>query len=122
MNCATSNYYTAQTLEQGQTAMTPGVDNLLWIVDDEGIVEKDLYFSPSFGIVTGLPYRLETGIRLYPYILEASLRHQINPRSFKDFDMSINGHMGVIFGDKDKPISDPYILSTIAGELISISA
>jgi len=109
INCATTNYYTAQTLEKGQTVFTPGIDNLFLFVDDEGIVDKKLTFSPSFGIATGLPFRFETGIRAYfPYVLEANLRHQINPRTFKLFDLSINGHMGIIFADEYKSFSDPY--------------
>ncbi|MBN2425452.1 MAG: hypothetical protein JXR46_11910 [Calditrichaceae bacterium] len=107
--CATTNYYTAQTLEQGQMALTPGIDNLILVVDDDENIEKDAAFTPSLGIATGLPYRFETGIRAYiPYILEANLRHQLNPRTFKYFDLSINGHMGVVFSDEFSSVSDPY--------------
>ena len=107
--CATTNYYTAQTLDQGQTVLTPGVDNLLLIVDNEGIIKKDFSFSPSLGIATGLPFRFETGIRSYfPYVLEANLRQQINPRTFKHFDISINGHMGVFISNELRSLSDPY--------------
>jgi len=107
--CVTTNYYTGRTLEQGETVLTPGVDNLIWIEKDEGVVEKDISFSISFGVATGLPWRFETGIRGYfPYIYEANLRHQINPRSFEWFDISANFHMGVVFSEDFDELSSPY--------------
>ena len=76
--CVTTNYYTAQTLEAGETVLTPGVDNLIWIENDGKVVDKHLTFSVSLGVATGLPWRLETGIRGYfPYIYEANIRHRL---------------------------------------------
>ena len=93
--CVTTNYYTAQTLEAGETVLTPGVDNLIWIENDGKVVDKHLTFSVSLGVATGLPWRFKTGIRGYfPYIYEANIRHQINPRSFDLFDISANFHGG----------------------------
>ncbi len=122
-NCITTNYYTARTLEQGKTVMTPGVDNLIWIEEDEGIVKKDVAFTPSLGIATGLPWRFETGIRFYfPYVLEANLRQQLNPRTFKWFDLSANFHMGVCFVDDFEDISEPYYKYgfTISKEILTL--
>jgi hypothetical protein len=107
--CVTTNYYTGQTLEEGETVLTPGIDNLLWITEDDGVVEKNLAFSISFGVAAGLPWRLETGIRGYfPYTYEANVRHQINPRSFDWFDLSANFHAGVTFTEKFEDLSPPY--------------
>jgi hypothetical protein len=107
--CITTNYYTGRTLEQGKTVVTPGVDNLVLITRDEGVIEKDLSFSLSVGVATGLPWRFETGIRTYfPYIWEANLRHQLNPRSFDWFDLSANFHAGVIFSEKFDDVAPPY--------------
>ena len=107
--CITTNYYTGQTLEEGETVVTPGLDNLVWITEDEGVVEKNLAFSISFGVATGLPWRLEAGIRGYfPYTYEANIRHQINPRSFDWFDLSANFHVGVTFTEEFEDISPPY--------------
>lgn len=107
--CVTTNYYTGRTLEEGKTVLTPGVDNLILIEQDEGIVEKKMSFSISFGVAHGLPWRFETGIRGYfPYIYEVNLRHQINPRDFEWFDISFNGHMGFVFSDRFADISPPY--------------
>jgi len=104
--CITTNYYTARTLNKGETVMVSGLDNLFLILDEGGIVEKHLYFTPSVGFATGLPWRLETGMRFYlPYTLEANLRHQLNPRSFQWFDISFNFHSGIYFADEYKKIS-----------------
>ncbi|MCJ7813597.1 hypothetical protein MUP95_09820 [bacterium] len=121
--CITTNYYSGRTLENGKTVLTPGVDNLIWIVEDQGIVNRHLYFNPSIGISRGLPSRFEIGIRTYfPFILEADLRHQINPRSFKWFDISANLHMGVYFANSFKWVSSPYYKYglTISKEILCI--
>ncbi len=108
--CVTTNYYTAQTLEEGETVLTPGVDNLVWIEKSGEVVEKHLSFSVSLGVATGLPWQFETGIRGYfPYIYEANIRHQINPKSFDLFDISANLHGGIVFTEKFRDISHPYI-------------
>jgi hypothetical protein len=108
--CVTTNYYTARTLTEGETVLTPGVDNLVWIENDGKVVEKHFSFSVSLGVATGLPWRFETGLRGYfPYIYEANIRHQINPSSFKIFDISANFHTGIVFTEKFKDISHPYI-------------
>jgi len=107
--CITTNYYTARTLDKGTVVLTPGVDNLVWIENDGDVVDKDLSFTVSFGIAVGLPWRFETGIRgYYPYIYEANIRHQLNPKSFKLFDISANFHMGYIFSDGFEDVSPPY--------------
>ena len=108
-SCITTNYYTGRTLEEGKTVLTPGVDNLVLVESKKGIVEKDLAFSISMGVATGLPWRFEVGIRNYfPYIWEANLRHQLNPRSFDWFDLSANFHAGVVFSAKFEEVSPPY--------------
>jgi len=122
-SCITTNYYTARTLEKGKTVLTGGVDNLIWIEEDEGIVDKNLSFSLSLGVATGLPWRFETGIRGYfPYIYEANLRHQLNPREFEWFDISANGHIGVSFSEEFEEVSDPYFKYglTISKEILNI--
>jgi hypothetical protein len=107
--CITTNYYTGQTLEQGNTVLTPGVDNLVLIEQEEGVVDKDLSFSISVGVSHGLPWRFEAGIRSYfPYIWEANLRHQINPRSFTLFDISANFHSGIVISTRFDDVSPPY--------------
>ncbi|KAA3658143.1 MAG: hypothetical protein DWQ10_11745 [Calditrichaeota bacterium] len=107
--CITSNYYSGQTLEKDKQALTLGVDNLLWIVDGEGVVHKGLTFSPGIGFAQGLPLRLEIGGRLYlPTAFEGFLRHQITPRSFQWFDMSANFHTGTIFHENFSEAAPPY--------------
>ena len=108
-SCITTNYYTGKTLEQGKTVLTPGVDNLVIIEQDEGIVDKDLSFSISLGIAHGFPWRFEAGIRNYfPYIWEANIRHQLNPRSFDWFDLSVNFHTGIVFSQRFEDVLPPY--------------
>ena len=122
-SCVTTNYYTARTLDQGETVITPGVDNLIWITRNGEVVEKHLAFSVSLGVATGLPWRFETGIRGYfPYIYEANLRHQINPKSFEAFDISANFHCGIGITEKFREISQPYIKYgiTISKEISTI--
>ena len=121
--CITTNYYTGRTLEQGKTIVTPGVDNLVLVTEDVGVVEKKLSFSLSVGVATGLPWRFETGIRTYfPYIWEANLRHQLNPRSFDWFDISANFHTGVIFTEKFDDVAPPYYKYglTISKEILTL--
>lgn len=58
-------------------------------------VSKDGPFAPSFGLAYGLPLRLEAGLRYFPSrMFELSLREQLNPRDFKDFDCSVNLNFG----------------------------
>jgi hypothetical protein len=74
---------------------------LIWIEEDKGVLDKNLKFSVSLGAETVLAWRFKTGIRAYfPFIYEANLRHQLNPRTFKWFDISANLHMGIIFADR----------------------
>ena len=121
--CMTTNYYTGKTLESGKTVVTPGADNLILIESKEGIVEKDIAFSISMGVATGLPWRFEVGIRNYfPYIWEANVRHQLNPRSFNWFDLSANFHAGVVFSPKFEEVSPPYYKYgfTLSKEILSL--
>jgi hypothetical protein len=108
--CATSNYYTAQTLKKGEKALSPGFDNLfLYDMKDK---DNTFGFSPSFGYIHGLPHRFETGLRYYfPFVLEGMVRNQLNPPSFKTFDISINLHVGIryYFDDDGVNIFDEYI-------------
>lgn len=92
---SSSNFYSARTLEQNKLALTFGADDI--VMKPAGnlastvSISKDLPFAPSIGLYYGLPLRLETGIRWYPIrFLEASLREQLNPRSFNTFDASID--------------------------------
>ncbi len=92
---ASSNFYSARTLEENKFAVSFGADDIVTKSSgssSENIgISKDLPFAPSVGIFYGLPYRLETGLRWYPIrFLEGSLREQLNPRSFNTFDASIN--------------------------------
>ena len=121
--CITTNYYTGRTLEKGRTVLTPGVDNLLLIERESGVVEKNLAFSISMGFATGLPLRFETGLRCYfPFIWEANLRHQITPRSFDWFDLSANFHAGIVFSTRFEGVSPPYYKYgfTLSKEILSL--
>ncbi len=98
--CATPNYYTGRTLKDGEMDIVGGLDNLLWVNEkgEDSELEFSLKPTPSLGVFRGLPWRFEAGMRLYlAYILEASLRHQINPRSFDLFDISANIHVGTVW-------------------------
>lgn len=98
--CATPNYYTGRTLKEGETDIIGGFDNALWVNETKEDSEWDVALKPSasLGIFRGLPWRFEAGLRMYlPYTLEASLRHQINPRSFDWFDISANFHVGTLW-------------------------
>ncbi len=107
--CVSTNYYTAQTLEPGKSIITPGADNLIWIAKKGKHFKKKFFFSPSLGYARGLPLRFEAGFRVYfPYIIEANIRKQLNPKSFDLFDISTALHMGVIFTDEFTAISRPY--------------
>lgn len=93
---ATTNYYTARTLNRGETVFTPGWDNLLLVScadEDEG-KRWHFFLTPSLGLAAGVGYRMETGLRWYfPYVFDATFRVQLTPRSFRAFDLSVNGHV-----------------------------
>jgi len=42
VHCATSNYYTAQTLKENESALSPGVDNILMYKSEKRIIFLDL--------------------------------------------------------------------------------
>ncbi|MDZ7340447.1 MAG: hypothetical protein ONB27_03750 [candidate division KSB1 bacterium] len=93
---ATTNYYTARTLNRGEKVFTPGWDNLLLV----GLGDKDdgkrwrFFLTPSLGLAVGVGSRVETGLRWYfPYLFEGALRMQLNPPSFRAFDVSANCHV-----------------------------
>jgi len=93
---ATTNYYTGRTLKKGKMMIFFGTDNIFYqITGDRLQFSKNMPFSPSMGLATGLPYRFETGLRwYYQKTFEGSLRWQINPESFRYFDFSANVHYG----------------------------
>jgi hypothetical protein len=93
---ATTNYYTARTLNRGEKVFTPGWDNLLLVscADKEEGQRWHFFLTPSLGLAVGVGYRLETGLRWYfPYVFDAAFRMQLTPRSFRAFDASVNGHV-----------------------------
>ncbi len=67
---ASSNFYSARTLEENKFAVSFGADDIVTKSSgssSENIgISKDLPFAPSVGIIYGLPFRLETGLRWYP--------------------------------------------------------
>lgn len=42
-SCLTTNYYTARTLDKGETVLTPGLDNLL--IDSSEEAQRVIAFS-----------------------------------------------------------------------------
>jgi len=98
-SCATTNYYTAKTLDTGEKAVSAGADNLILVYrSNRGKLLSTIGFTPSFGYVQGLPIRLETGVKIFwPYAIEGILRHQINKDTFKYFDVSANLHYGAYY-------------------------
>jgi len=94
---ATSNYYTGKTAEQGDKVITAGFDNIVIQDTETGEIAKmDMPFTPTFGLAFGLPLRFELGLRWYFLrTLEADLRWQATPRSFKPFNLSLNLHAGL---------------------------
>lgn len=121
--CMTTNYYTGRTLEKGKAAITPGLDNLILFKENGGNIQKKLFFSPSLGYARGLPLNFETGIRVYfPYVLEANIRNQLNPRTFDLFDVSANFHTGIIFAKGFEEVSHPYFKYglTISKEIATV--
>jgi hypothetical protein len=96
---ATTNYYTARTLERKKMMILFGLDNVFVQSTESGLqFNKDMPFSPSLGLALGLPYRLETGVRWYfQKTFEGSLRWQVNPKSFRYVDLSTNLHYGSFY-------------------------
>lgn len=93
---ATTNYYTGRTLKKGRMMISFGLDNIIIQSTDDGLsFNMDMPVSPSLGLVLGLPYRFEGGLRWY-YLktFEGSFRWQVNPRKFRYFDVSTNLHYG----------------------------
>lgn len=120
----TPNYYTGCTLENKQAVTTAGIDNLAWYVDDQLRFDKEMPFTINMGYFRGFPWRFEGGLRyFFPYEIETIVRHQLNPRSFKYFNASINLHSIRFVGLQSKMIlSQPYYKYglTISKELGSI--
>jgi len=119
-SCATSNYYTAQTLKKDEQVLSPGIDNIFMYNPEKKDGISGL--SPSFGYIHGLPYRFETGIRIFfPFGLEGMLRHQLNPPSFTVFDISSNLHFGARYyiNDRNSRFANSYLKAglTISKEI-----
>ena len=92
---ATSNSYTARTLEKKQTVYSPGLDYVAIYFDDKITLVKEPPFVPALGIHYGLTNRFETGLRgFFPFTLEVVNRYQLTPKDFRYFDLSANLHFG----------------------------
>ena len=108
ISCISTNYYTARTLDKGKTVLTPGLDNLL--AGSSADPKKEIVFTPGIGIARGLGYQLEAGVRYsFPFLLEGNVRYQVNPKSFKWFDLSANLNSGVFFRDNFRQLSNPFL-------------
>jgi len=94
---ATSNYYTGKTAEEGEKVLTAGFDNIVIQDTETGeTAKRDMPFTPTFGLAFGLPLRFELGLRWYFLrTLEADLRWQATPISYKPFNLSLNLHAGL---------------------------
>ncbi len=97
---ASSNFHTGRTLEETKIALAFGADDIITKSNDKYLtISKGRPCVLSFGLAYGLPFRFETALRYYPTeFLEASLRYQINPRSFTIFDCSLNCSYARFFG------------------------
>jgi len=97
---SSSNFYSGRTLEENKLSIGFGLDDIALKSSDNSLsVSKNAPFVPSFNAAYGLPLRLELGMRYYPVnFLEATLRHQVNPRTFDFVDLSLNLHYAVLFG------------------------
>ena len=97
---ATSNFYSGRTLEENKFSIGFGADDIVLKSSDKSVtVSKDGPLAPSIIAAYGLPLRLEIGMRYYPVnFVEASLRHQVNPRSFNVIDLSLNLHYALRLG------------------------
>jgi len=92
---ATSNSYTARTLDKKQFAMSPSIDNIVTCNSEKIKHELEPTFTPSLGIHYGLTNRFELGLRgIYPYTLEGILRYQVLPHTNRICDISANLHYG----------------------------
>jgi len=97
---SSSNYYTGRTLEENKYSIGFGADDIVIKSSDKSLsVSKNKPFVPSLAGSYGLPWRFEIGMRYYPAnVFEASLRDQVNPRTFDVVDFSLNLHYSIIFG------------------------
>jgi len=97
---SSSNYYSGRTLEENKYSVGFGADDILLKSSDKSLsVSKNAPFAPSLAGAYGLPWRFEIGMRYYPAnVFEASLREQVNPRTFDVVDLSLNLHYSIIFG------------------------
>jgi hypothetical protein len=92
---ATSNSYTARTLEKKQTVFSPGLDYIATYHEDKITLSKEPPFVPALGVHYGLTNHLETGLRgFFPFTLEVVNRYQLTPKDFRYFDLSANLHFG----------------------------
>jgi hypothetical protein len=89
---ASSNFYTARTLQESKFSLGFGVDDIVTKSTDNSItVSKNVIVVPSISMAYGLPWRLEAGLRYYPTrFFEGMMRWQVNPRSFDILDCSLN--------------------------------
>ncbi len=97
---ASSNFYSGRTLEENSFSFGFGADDIVLAASDPGLtISKERPFVPSFLASYGLPWRMEIGARYTPIRYgELTLRHQVNPRSFDAFDLSLNLHYAALFG------------------------
>jgi hypothetical protein len=101
---ASGSYYSARTIEPNKFALGFGADDII-LKDSKTSsssigISKDLPFAPSIGFVYGLPLNLETGFRWYPVrFVEASLKEQVNPKTFNLVDGSIDLSYAGLIGE-----------------------
>jgi len=119
---ASSDFYTAKTLEPAKFAPGLGFDDIMIRSTDNSVKPSTTFaFVPSFLFACGLPLQFEADGRfVLPQLLEVSLRDQITPKSFKLFDFAPDVSFGDLFGEytylryggtlsKDLGFIEPYI-------------
>lgn len=93
-------FYTGKTLRPGKFGLRFGGDDLLYTSSSKEGRQAGISIIPSVGMAIGLPLRFETDVRWFPVnFLEGTLREQLDPRSFHDFDASLNFSYGGYVGE-----------------------
>jgi len=91
-DCASANYYTGETLEDGESVVILGLEYIN-PADQEEVGNLPVPCTVSLGYAQGFPDKFELGLGIIiPLFIEGRIRYEFTPKDNRFINMSFNAH------------------------------